>query len=221
MTDTGKVAATIAISPIITAFTTSIIGIVVGGAVLGAGWLLLLGLGFGLLYGLMAGLLRSYDLSTHKGVLLLIVDLTWSLPNTVAGFLLGNLVYIFFGNPNRSLSENEGWIAYKPRGTSGFGVDVLQTIGTVNLGGAGSHEKVHVLQARIFGPVYIPLVIGNYIVTGTIQVLFTITIGWILKLAGLRTTAYLRPSASSAVSGFFGWIYCATFIELWAYGTEH
>lgn len=221
MTDTGKVAATIGVAPIISGFTTSIIGIASQGALLGAGWMVLLGLGFGLLYGLMTGLLRSYDLPTHKGVLSLIVDLTWSLPNTVAGFVVGNLIYIFFGNPSRSLSENEGWIAYKPRGTSGFGVDVLQTIGTVNLGGAGNHERVHVLQARIFGPVYIPLVIANYIVTGTIQVLFTITLGWTLKLAGIRATAYLRPPASSAVSGFFGWIYYATLIELWAYGTEH
>jgi hypothetical protein len=218
MTDTGKVLGTMVIAPIVTGFTTAIVALATHGA---AGWMVLFGMGFGLLYGLMAGLLRSYDLSTHHGVLTLLVDLTWSLPNTIAGFLLGNALYIFFGTPSRTLSENQGWIAYKARGKSGFGVDVLQTIGTVNLGGAGYHEKIHVLQARILGPVFIPFVIVNYIVNGTIQVLFTITIGAILKATGTRDTAYLRPPDTSAVKGFFGWIYFATIVELWAYSTEH
>ena len=83
-----------------------------------------------------------------------------------------------------------------------------------------SDEHSYLLQARIFGPFYIPFVIANYLVTGTIQVVFTLTLGWILKLAGVRDTAYLRPPEGSAVKGFFGWIYYATIIELWAYGTE-
>jgi hypothetical protein len=221
MTDTNKVVAPILIAPIVTGFSAAMFALATQGALLGAGVMLLLGMGFGLLYGLMTGLLRSYDLSTHAGVIALLIDLTWSLLNTVVGFLLGNAIYIFFGTPSRALSENQGWIAYKARGTSGFGVNVLQTIGTVNIGGAGNHEKVHLLQARIFGPFYIPFVLANYLVTGTIQVLFTITIGAILKAAGVRDTAYLRPPDGSAVKGFFGWIYYATIIELWAYGTEH
>jgi len=221
MTDTSKVMAPILVSPIVTGIVVAIFALATQGAILGAGWMLLFGMGFGLLYGLMTGMLRAYDLSTHSGVLALLIDLTWSLPNTIVGFILGNVIYIFFGTPSRALSENQGWIAYRARGTSGFGVDVLQTIGTVNIGGAGNHEKVHLLQARIFGPLYIPFVIANYLVTGTIQVLFTITIGAILKATGKRDTAYLRPPKGSAVKGFFGWIYYATLIELWAYGTEH
>jgi hypothetical protein len=221
MTDRGKVLGTIVIAPIVAGFAAVGFAVATSGAIVGAGWALLLGLGFGLLYGLMAGLLRAYDLSSQAGVGALLVDLTWSLPSTVAGFLFGNVLYICFGNPSRAQSENEGWISYKARGASGFGVDVLQTIGTVNLGGAGNHEKVHLLQARILGPFFVPFVIANYIVTGTIQVLFTLTIGAILKATGKRDTAYLRPPASSAVKGFFGWIYYATLIELWAYATEH
>src|SRR6266545_4375599 len=175
MTDSSKVLATILVSPIVCGFVAGILAVIGLGKSIGAGWLVLFLMVFGLLYGLMAGLLRSYDLSAHTGVLTLLVVLTWSLPNTVAGFLLGNLIYIFFGNPSRELSESRSWIAYKARGTSGFGVDVLQTIGTVNLGGAGNHEPIHVLQARIFGPLFIPIVIMNYILTGTLQVLFTIT----------------------------------------------
>ena len=220
MTDTGKVLGTIAVAPIATGIVTIIVAMAAGLAV---GWMLLFGVVFGLLYGLMAGLLRSYDLATPTGVLTLLVDLTWSLVSTIIGFVLGNLIYMFFGTPSRAFSESQGWISYAPRGTSGFGVDVLQTIGTVNLGGDGKHEKVHLLQARILGPVFIPLVIVSYIVTGAIQILFTITVGAILKATGARETAYLRPPSGpdgSAVPGFFGWIYYATPMELWAYSTE-
>jgi hypothetical protein len=219
MTDATRVVATMVVAPLVTATFVSIVNFVAGQPIdpLAA---LVLGAAFGLAYGLMAGLLLSYDLSQSSGAGLLIVDLTWSLSNTIAGFVVGNLIYMFFGTPSRDQSRDQNWISYKARGKKGFGVDVLQTIGTVNLGGAGNHEKVHVVQARIFGPFFIPIVLVNYFLTGLVQILFTVTIGGILKLAGVRDTAYFRPPASSAVKGFFGWIYAATVIELWAYATE-
>lgn len=193
-------------------------------------WLTAVLAGFGLLYGLIAAFVESYDFSAPSGWLLLLVDFTWSLPNTVLGFLM-QAVYIFFGYPSAELSRGYGWIAYKPWSTSTtFGNTVLQTMGTVCLGGAGAHELVHLLQARIFGPLYIPLVVANYIVNALIQLLWTGLIGWILCLAGARETAYLCPRSDSAVGGgagsggaakFFGWIYQSTLIELWAYSTEH
>jgi len=54
------------------------------------------GLSFGLLYGIEAGILLSYDLDSGTGWLKLIIDLTWSLPNTLFGFVFGNIIYIFF-----------------------------------------------------------------------------------------------------------------------------
>jgi hypothetical protein len=219
MTDTTRFLGTTAVAPLITGAFLSIVNMIVGQPV-DPLIVLVFGLGFGLAYGLMTGLLHSYDLSQPLGVGALIVDLTWSLFNTVAGFILGNLIYMCFGNPSRALSRDQGWIAYQPRGKAGFGVDVLQTIGTVNIGGAGNHEKVHVVQARIFGPFFIPIVIVNYILTGLVQILFTITIGAVLKAVGKRDTPYLQPPAASAVKGFFGWIYFATVFELWAYATE-
>lgn len=219
MSDAARIAGTVSVSPIVTSGVLSMINVVAGIPV-DPLVVLIIGMVFGVLYGLMAGLLLAYDLRSTLGVGALLVDLTWSLPNTIAGFLLGNLIYIFFGNPSRELSRDQGWIAYKARGTSGFGVDVLQTIGTVNIGGAGNHERVHLVQARILGPLFIPIVIVNYVLTGLVQILFTITIGAILKAAGKRTTAHLEPPGSSAVKGFFGWIYYATVMELWAYATE-
>ena len=170
-------------------------------------WFIIVGGSFGILYGLESGILLIYDLSEGIGWLELIADLTWSLPNTIFGFIFGNIIYIFFGEPSKSESRNKGWIVFMPRGSSGFGVDVLQTLGTVNLGGAGAHEKVHLLQARIFGPLFLPIYAVNYVVNFLIQSLWTITIGMILWATGLRNTAYFRPSSSSVVSGFFGWIY--------------
>ncbi len=89
----------------------------------------------------------------------------------------------------------------------------------MNLGGAGAHERMHLLQARIFGPIYLSFFAVNYAVNFLIQVLWSGTIGLILWKAGVRDTAYFRPPESSAVSGFFGWIYHSTFFELWAYAS--
>jgi hypothetical protein len=219
MTDASRIVGTITVAPILSMAVLSILNLIAGQPV-NPIVVLIVGLIFGLLYGLMAGFLLSYDLSQPLGVLALIVDLSWSLPNTLLGFIVANPIYFLFGKPSRELSRNESWISYKARGTSGFGVNVLQTVGTVNIGGRGNHEKVHLLQARIFGPLFIPIVVVNYVLTGLLQILFTVTIGLILKRTGKRPTAYLQPPGNSAVSGFFGWIYYATFFELWAYGTE-
>ncbi len=177
------------------------------------------GIVLGLVYGLFAGVLLAYDLGSGLGWLELLVDLTWSLLNTFFGLLIGIPLYLIFGNPSKTQSQGQGWVSYAPRGTGTFGNRVLQTLGTVNLGGAGQHEKMHVLQARIFGPLYLPLFAVNYVVTFLIQGLWTLTIGMILWKTGARTKPYFQPPPESAVSGFFGWIYHSTFFELWAYAS--
>src|SRR5947209_8001233 len=103
-------------------------------------WAALTGAIFGLLYGLEAGILLIYDLTSLKGWAQMLIDLTWSLPNTIWGFVLGNIIFPWFGNPSRADSQDAGWIVYIPRSGSGFGHGTLQTHGTVNLGGAGQHE---------------------------------------------------------------------------------
>src|SRR5690606_19408803 len=133
-----------------------------------------IGLGFGLLYGIEAGLLLAYDMASWRGWVQLLVDFTWSLPNTLFGFVFGNIIYIFVGNPNRQLSRDKGWIAFKPRSAHGtFGHSVLQTLGTVNLGGDGQHELMHLLQARIFGPLYLAIFAANYVINFLIQVIWS------------------------------------------------
>ena len=170
-------------------------------------------------YGIVAAWMGAYDLSSPLGWLMLLVDLTWSLPNTVFGAVTGMWLYAIWGSPNRTNSEGRGWITYSPRSSTGFGNDVLQTLGTVNIGGSGQHERMHLLQARIFGPLYLPLFGLSYVITFLIQCLFTLVLGLILKATGVRTSAHLNPPASSAVSGFFGWIYHSTPFEEWAYAS--
>ncbi|MCP3140289.1 hypothetical protein [Pyxidicoccus xibeiensis] len=212
---------TFLVSAVLSTLTLLLVSLLTGGA-LPTSVAVLLGLGLGGGYGLEAGALASYDLDTGKGWLELLVDTTWSLPNTLFGFVFGNLIYLWFGDLSKRESEGRGWVVYLPSGPgTGFGHDVLQTLGTVNLGGAGLHEKVHVLQARILGPLYLPFVAFSYILTFTLQVLWTVTLGGLLKLLGVRDTPYFRPPDRSAVGGFFGWVYFATPIELWAYATEH
>ena len=178
---------------------------------------------FGAAYGGLFGAHDVYGLpGSATGWALLAVDLTWALPSTVAGAVLGNLVYPFFGSPSTSDSRAAGWLVYQPPAerTSGFGRDVLQTIGTVNIGGRGAHEHVHLAQARILGPLYLPAVILGYVATTLAQVGFTATAGLVLWIARRRPRPWFVAPDESAVSGFWGWIYYQTPIERWAYGTE-
>jgi hypothetical protein len=172
---------------------------------------------FGFLYGLEAALVAGYDLSVPVRWFQLIIDHTWSLPNTVFGFVFGNIIYIFLGTPSTATSAGLGWIAYEKRANFGFN----QTLGTVNIGGPGAHELVHVLQARIFGPLFIVFHAANYVLNFAIQSLFTLTLGMLLWILKVRETPYLRPYETSVVKiPFIGWIYAYTLMELWAYGSE-
>ncbi len=202
-----------------TAIPAALAAIVLAAAdtVSGHGWVVLLVAALGFLYGLEAGILTIYDLGSPIGWIALLVDLTWSVSNTAWGLVVGNILFIFFGSPSKVDSAGAHWIVFQPRTAGGFGTNLLQTHGTVNLGGAGQHEKMHLLQARIFGPFYLPIFGASYVVTTLLQLLWSGTLGWILALAKVRQKVGLQPPARSAVSGFWGWIYYATPFEIWAY----
>jgi hypothetical protein len=195
------------------AATLAGLGAAFGGDAVGT--MALIGAIFGLLYGLEAGILTIYDLGSGLGWLQLFIDMTWSLPNTVFGFIFGNAIYLIKGStPSRASSRDSGWVSYQ----GSFG-NVLQTLGTINLGGAGQHERMHLLQARLFGPLYLVIFGLNYVVNFVLQLLWTFTVGGLLALIKVRQTAYFRPPGQSAVGGFWGWIYYANIFELWAYAS--
>ena len=157
-------------------------------------------------YGWAVGAGRAYDLRTPRGVATLVVDLTWSLPNTAAGavFLLVNL-----GCRNkldRAFTAGRGMVGLHNGVFAGYAT----TIGPVQAGtgkGIDDPEAVHVLQARIFGPLYLALVLANY-------VLATVLPYWLLyhdraarPITGLGT--YLRRG-----------VYPHTWHEEWAYRVQ-
>jgi len=107
----------------------------------------------GAVYSAIAFYQRDYQLGFFS-VLGYLVDLTWSMLNTVAGLLVWAPACLIIGGSvdNSDNSRRSGCFVYNrnPRG----GEYAATTIGTVIGGGWSSHEEVHVWQARIFGPVY-------------------------------------------------------------------
>jgi hypothetical protein len=123
------------------------------------------GLALGAVFGATLATARVYPPSA-RGVGLFLVDHSWSLPNTITGaiFLLGHLAA---GHPvDRARSRHSGRLAVSGRVWAGY----VTTVGTVVAGLRPSspaslvrHEDLHVLQARIFGPGYLPFVLAHYL----------------------------------------------------------
>jgi hypothetical protein len=154
------------VAAVVLAGATGSVGYALG-AVVGLAVGLVVGGVAGAVFGWAVATARPYDFSAGIGILRYVVDLTWSLPNTLLGavYLTGNLVA---GNRvERHYSLHSGCVQL----TRGVfprigGVSYLTTIGTVIAGVAPAvhaHEHGHVLQARIFGPLYVPLVLINYV----------------------------------------------------------
>ncbi|MET8066475.1 glycine zipper family protein [Micromonospora sp. NPDC005686] len=137
----------------------------------------------GLLVGAVVGLLvgapfgwASASTGTYgagpKGIFLFVVDHTWSLLNTFAGALYLALHLVFGHQLDRIVSAGSGRVNV----VEGVSPRYATTIGTVCAGsspGIQRHEDVHVFQARLLGPFYLPLVALNY-------VLFTVVPVWLL-----------------------------------------
>lgn len=85
-----------------------------------------------------------------------LLDMSWSLLNTAAGFLVWipacKITKAGFVAPDPD-SKRSGTFVYanNPRG----GGYTATTIGTIIAGGWTSHEETHVWQARILGPAYL------------------------------------------------------------------
>ena len=84
------------------------------------------------------------------------------------------------------------------------------TLGTVKAGSnpqVDPHEQFHVFQARLFGPLYVPLVVVNYVVA-------TVVPYWILFRDRDR-----RP-ISGVVTYFNNGVYPHVWNEMWAYHSK-
>lgn len=192
------------ISAILFAGGVGVFGLLVGD---GLGLLIggLVGLVFGAVYGWAITAVRAYDWGSAGSIVAYVVDHTWSLANTLVGalFLTGNVV---FGNRLDRTFTGRNVVGLQNGVFPGFAT----TIGTVQAGtgmGIDDHEAVHVLQARIFGPLYIPMVIGNYI-------LATLLPYWLLYHD--RTA---RP-ITGLITYFKRGVYPHTWNEEWAYKVQ-
>ncbi|SCL33626.1 hypothetical protein GA0070624_4779 [Micromonospora rhizosphaerae] len=152
----------IALGALLGQWAGGIVGLVTGA---------LLGLLVGAPFGWAIGSARTYA-PDIRGVLLFVVDHTWSLLNTVVGAVYLALHLVVRHQIDRVVSPHSGRVNV----VEGVSPRYATTIGTVCAGSSPRiqrHEDVHILQARLLGPLYIPLVLANY-------VLFTIAPVWLL-----------------------------------------
>ena len=172
-------------------------GAAVGGALL---------LGPAVALAVATGSSRPYDRSALRGWLRYLVDCTWSLPNTLAGALFLTVNLAVHNRVERDRSRGSGCIHLVRGIIPGFAT----TIGTV-VAGAGPrierHERLHVTQARAFGPLYLPLVAANYVVA-------TVLPYWLLYHD--RRNRPIRSVRDYFMRG----VYPHTWHEQWAYAVE-
>jgi len=109
-----------------------------------------------------------------------LLDMSWSLPNTAASLLVWLPACAVAGGDFIEPDDNSrrsGTFVYQenPRG----GGYAATTIGTVIAGGWCSHEEMHVWQARLFGPLYLPA----YGLSWVLNLLFRLCTGKVEELA--------------------------------------
>lgn len=132
---------------------TGSVGVVIGS---------LVGLALGVLQGWCAAKAASYP-DDARGWWLMVLDNTWSLPNTCVGSLFLALNLVFGNRVDATMTAGRTTIVLRDGVFGGFAT----TLGNVEAGSTSAiadHEYIHVLQARIFGPLYVPLVVLNYVV---------------------------------------------------------
>ncbi len=155
------------LAPMIRTATNALGGFVIGflsggltGGVLGG----MAGAFTGMIHGFTMAEAHSYDWSSLSGWAGFLVDNTWGLPNSMVGSLFAT-ANIMGGNPiDKTNSRNSGALMFENEWFSGYAT----TLGNVIVGTKGlahdvlEHELAHVLQARIFGPLFYPTMIAHY-----------------------------------------------------------
>ncbi len=168
----------------------AVIGAVVGGVMLGA---------FAIPYGRAVALGEMYA-GDALGVWRLILDATWSSLNTAAAALYYGVHRLTGNTHNLAKTKGSGAI-WLDRGVV---PKYATTIGTVKAGSnprIDRHEMLHVFQARLFGPLYLPLVGLNYM-------LATVVPYWLL----------LEHQPITGFGSYFEkGVYPNVWNELWAY----
>jgi len=155
------------LAPVIRTATNALGGFAIGflsggltGGIIGAAT----GAATGAIHGWAMADAHSYDWGSGSGWLGFLADNTWGLPNSMVGSLFAT-ANILGGNPiDRTNSRDSNALMFENEWFSGYAT----TLGNVIVGTKGlahdvvQHELAHVLQARIFGPVFYPSMLAHY-----------------------------------------------------------
>jgi len=146
------------ISVIVLALFGGLFGFAVGGPV---GLLVLGGIG------LVCGIVYAWAITAAKvyridagGLFAFVVDFTWSLPNPLVGALFLAL-NVLFGNELDREFNGRNCVGLRNGVFPGFATTIGPVVARTKFN--DPHEAIHVLQARLFGPLYLPLVLVNYV----------------------------------------------------------
>jgi len=153
-------------------------------------------------YGRAVARSRCY-FGTGRNVARCIVDATWSSLNSWAGAIYYGIHRIMGNRLDLSRSQGTGALWLERGVVSSYAT----TIGIVKAGSNDSidrHESLHIFQARLFGPLYIPLVLLNYVVA-------TIAPYWLLFYDKSRWPV------TSFGTYFLNGVYPHVWNEAWAY----
>ncbi len=200
-----------ALAPLIRTGTNALGGFVIGflsggltGGIAGAAT----GAVTGAIHGWAMADAHSYDWGSIGGWAGFLADNTWGLPNSMVGSLFAT-ANILGGNPiDRAKSSGSNALMFENEWFSGYAT----TQGNVIVGTKGlshavlEHELTHVLQARLFGPVFFPSMIAHYIIN-------TIFPYWLLY----HNTRYPNTPIRSFGEYFTRGVYPHTWAEEWGY----
>ena len=152
------------IAPSIRTFTNALMGGLLFG---GIGFVV--GLVSGAIHGWAMAKAHTYNWSSFRGWLSFIVDNTWSLLNSFAASIWTATNFIFGNKIDYRRSFHSTALVFKRGLIPGYDT----TIGNVIAGSHDDtfeHEMIHVFQARLFGPLYLPTVALNYILFAVVPV---------------------------------------------------
>jgi hypothetical protein len=126
----------------------------------------------GAVMGIVAGVYSAFALASNIyklgffSILGYIVDVTWSLLNSLAGLAIWIPAALIAGGKFLTPTDDSrrsGSFVYDKNPRGGDFTNGATTIGTVIAGGWSSHEETHVWQARLFGPTYLVLYGLSYV----------------------------------------------------------
>lgn len=159
---------------------------------------------FGAVHGSMMAYAQSYDWSNPLHWLAFLSDNTWSLANSFAGSAFVTLFSPFLGI-NKDESKGSGALFM----TEGVFENYDTTFGNVIAGNlVPKHEQQHVLQARLFGPLYFLFTLQSFVIN---------VIPWWLAFDTYESDC---GGIDSFAEYFLEGVYPYTWHEWWAYDVQ-